>query len=66
MADAVVFAMNYVAGRLAHRIVAYTQDYADHSPLLRRFRQKIRVIPPPVIMPARRRTRYRHSVLATG
>ena len=31
LADAVVFAMNYIAGLLAHRIVAYTQDYADHS-----------------------------------
>ena len=52
LADAVVFAMNYIAGLLAHRIVAYTQDYADHSPLLRRFPRKIRVVPPPVIMPA--------------
>ncbi|MET0886004.1 MAG: glycosyltransferase [Mycetocola sp.] len=51
-ADAVVFAMNYIAGLLAHRIVAYTQDYANHSPLLRRFPRKIRVVPPPVIMPA--------------
>jgi len=51
IADAVVFTMNYVAARLSHRIVAYTQDYADHSHLLRRFPRKIRVIPPPVVMP---------------
>jgi glycosyltransferase involved in cell wall biosynthesis len=52
VADTVVFVMNWVAACLSHRIVAYTQDYADHSHLLRRFPSKIRVIPPPVIMPA--------------
>jgi glycosyltransferase involved in cell wall biosynthesis len=50
--DQTVFASNWLAGRLANRIVAYTNDYADHSRLLRRFRRKITVIPPPVIMPA--------------
>ncbi|MEO6652965.1 MAG: glycosyltransferase family 4 protein [Ilumatobacteraceae bacterium] len=50
IADRVTFAMNFLAGVCAHEIVAYTQDYADHSPLLRRFRKKIRVIPPPVVM----------------
>lgn len=50
--DQVVFAMNYTAARLADRIVAYTQDYADHSRLLHRFKSKIAVIPPPVVMPA--------------
>jgi len=52
--DQVVFSANYMASRLADRIVAYTQDYADHSRLLRRFKHKIKVIPPPVIMPAPR------------
>lgn len=49
--DQVVFGANYASARLADRIVAYTQDYADHSRLLRRFRDKIVVIPPPVVMP---------------
>ncbi len=47
--DAGVYAANYTTGTLADRIVAYTQDYADHSPLLRRFPDKINVIKPPVI-----------------
>ncbi len=49
--DEVTFGANYLAARWADRIVAYTQDYADHSRLLSRFKQKIVVIPPPVIMP---------------
>jgi glycosyltransferase involved in cell wall biosynthesis len=47
--DAGVYAANYTTGTLADRIVAYTQDYADHSPLLKRFQEKITVIKPPVI-----------------
>lgn len=50
--DQVVFGANYTAALLADRIVAYTQDYADHSRLLSRFRHKIAVIPPPVSLPA--------------
>jgi glycosyltransferase involved in cell wall biosynthesis len=49
--DRVVFASNYLAGRLAQAVVAYTQDFAQHSPFLSRFMAKVRVIPPPVIMP---------------
>ncbi len=49
--DQAVFASNYIAARLSDRIVAYTQDYADHSRLLRRFARTLTVIPPPVIMP---------------
>jgi glycosyltransferase involved in cell wall biosynthesis len=49
--DRVVFVANLAAGLLADRIVAYTQDYADHSPLLSRFKRKLVVISPPVIMP---------------
>ena len=50
--DKVVFVSNYVAGRLAQAAVAYTQDFAEHSHFLSRFLDKVRVIPPPVIMPA--------------
>jgi glycosyltransferase involved in cell wall biosynthesis len=49
--DRVVFASNYLAGRLAQAAVAYTQDFAQHSHFLSRFLDKVRVIPPPVIMP---------------
>jgi glycosyltransferase involved in cell wall biosynthesis len=49
--DAVVFVSNYLAGQLAQAIVAYTQDFAQHSPFLSRFLDKVHVIPPPVIMP---------------
>jgi glycosyltransferase involved in cell wall biosynthesis len=50
--DKVVFVSNYLAGRLAQAAVAYTQDFAQHSHFLSRFLDKVRVIPPPVIMPA--------------
>ncbi|MCU0482047.1 MAG: glycosyltransferase family 4 protein, partial [Anaerolineae bacterium] len=36
----------------APRIVAYTQDYADHSYYLHPFMDKVRVIHPPITMPA--------------
>ena len=48
VANRVVDIANLTAGRLATRIVAYTRDFADHSPFLSRFSQKIEVIPPPV------------------
>nr|MCU0495616.1 glycosyltransferase family 4 protein [Chloroflexaceae bacterium] len=48
VANRVVNASNHMAGQLATAIVAYTQDFADHSPFLTRFRHKVRVIPPPV------------------
>jgi glycosyltransferase involved in cell wall biosynthesis len=50
--DQAVFVANYVSGLCADRVVAYTQDYADHSRLLRRFGRKLVVIPPPVVMPS--------------
>jgi glycosyltransferase involved in cell wall biosynthesis len=48
--DSVTYVMNFVAGLCANSIVAYTRDYAEHSPLLRHFKRKISVIPPPVVM----------------
>jgi glycosyltransferase involved in cell wall biosynthesis len=47
----VVHVMNRLAGLLTDRVVAYTQDFADHSPFLRTFHDKIAVIPPPVELP---------------
>ena len=46
-----VHGMNRLAGFLADQVIAYTQDFADHSPFLRAFRSKIKVIPPPVELP---------------
>jgi glycosyltransferase involved in cell wall biosynthesis len=43
--------MNNLAALFTHRIVAYTQDYADHSAYLQKYSQKIRIIPPPVELP---------------
>ncbi len=49
--NAVVNVQNYLAGLLAHHIVTYTQDYADHSSYLRRFRHKLTPILPPIELP---------------
>lgn len=48
----VVHAMNRLAGRFADAVIAYTQDFADHSPFLTRFAGKVRVISPPVEIPS--------------
>lgn len=47
----VVDLMNNLAAIFTHRIVTYTQDFADHSPYLQRFRSKVNVITPPVELP---------------
>jgi glycosyltransferase involved in cell wall biosynthesis len=51
LVNQVVIFMNHLAARLSDRIVTYTQDYADHSPYLSRYSQKLRIIPPPVELP---------------
>jgi glycosyltransferase involved in cell wall biosynthesis len=48
LVNRVVQVMNHLAGILAHRIVAYTQDFAEHSPFLSRYAGKVKVIYPPV------------------
>ncbi len=48
VANRVVDVTNHVAAALATRIVAYTQDFADHSPYLQRWCDKVTIIPPPV------------------
>ena len=46
-----VHLMNHIAGVFTHRIVTYTQDYADHSKFISRFKNKLVVINPPVELP---------------
>ncbi len=47
----VVHWQNNMAGILANQIVTYTQDYADHSSYLSRYKSKLRTILPPVELP---------------
>jgi glycosyltransferase involved in cell wall biosynthesis len=51
VANTVVHFQNNMAGLLANHIVTYTQDYADHSAYLMRFRHKLTPILPPVELP---------------
>ncbi len=48
VANQVINVANETAARLAHRIVAYTRDFAENSPFLSRYLAKVQVIPPPV------------------
>jgi glycosyltransferase involved in cell wall biosynthesis len=48
IANQVVHGANHAAANLADRIVAYTRDFAEHSPFLSHYLGKIQVIPPPV------------------
>ncbi len=43
--------MNHFTGIFSHRIVTYTQDYADNSRYLRKFLSKVHIITPPVVLP---------------
>jgi glycosyltransferase involved in cell wall biosynthesis len=47
----VVHVANRVAGMFSDRVVAYTRDFADHSPFIRMFHRKVEIIPPPVELP---------------
>ncbi|MGH2582467.1 MAG: glycosyltransferase family 4 protein [Anaerolineales bacterium] len=49
--NAVIDLMNNLAALFTHRISSYTEDFANHSPYLRRFAKKVRVIPPAVELP---------------
>jgi glycosyltransferase involved in cell wall biosynthesis len=51
-ADAVVAVSNRICATWTDAVVAYTEDYAESVPLLRRVRDKLEVIPPPVVMPS--------------
>lgn len=45
------FAILWAAGHLADVVTSYSQDYAEHSPLLRSLREKVACIYPPVEIP---------------
>lgn len=47
----VVHLMNHLAGLVADRVCAYTEDFASHSPYLLRYSDKLEIINPPVVMP---------------
>lgn len=47
----VIGLMNNLAAQFTHRISSYTEDFASHSPYLRRFADKVRVISPAVELP---------------
>jgi glycosyltransferase involved in cell wall biosynthesis len=51
MVNQVVHGMNWLAAALAHRIVAYTRDFAESSAFLAGFSDKLHVVPPPVALP---------------
>jgi len=48
LANQVVNVSNRAAGNWADAIVAYTRDFAEHSPYLSQYLSKVRIIPPPV------------------
>ncbi len=52
VANQAILLMNNLAGLFTHRVVAYTRDYAESSPYLRRLLKKIKVISPPVELPS--------------
>lgn len=51
LANQSVLLMNQMAGLLTDRLITYTQDYADHSTFLRKFKKKVHIISPPVDLP---------------
>ncbi|MHB0923091.1 MAG: glycosyltransferase family 4 protein [Bellilinea sp.] len=51
VANQAIHLMNELAAKFAHRIVTNTLDYAEHSPYLRRYLEKVRIISPPIVQP---------------
>lgn len=49
--NGIINGMNHLAGSFTHRVAAYTEDFAQHSPYLQRYSDKIVVIPPPIELP---------------
>jgi glycosyltransferase involved in cell wall biosynthesis len=52
LVSGVVNVMNECAARLCDRIITHTEDFASNSLFLRRYESKVRIIPPPVLIPA--------------
>lgn len=52
VANQVVLGMNDIAARNCDTIVTNSQDYADHSAFLSKYREKVRIIHPPVALEA--------------
>jgi len=53
----VVHIVDHLAAILTNQIITYTRDYADHSPYLKHYLKKTRIIPPPVILPVTEKSR---------
>ena len=51
LVNAVINLQNRITALLANHIVTYTQDYADHSPFLSQYGEKLTPILPPVQLP---------------
>lgn len=51
LVNLVIQFQNNMAGLLANRIVTYTQDYADNSSYLSRYKKKVKAFLPPVELP---------------
>jgi len=51
LVNQVVHIMNHLAAIFTNQVITYTQDYADHSPYLRKYLKKVKIIQPPVILP---------------
>jgi glycosyltransferase involved in cell wall biosynthesis/SAM-dependent methyltransferase len=47
----IAFVILLAAGKLADAVTSYSRDYTEHSPLLRRLRDKVACIYPPVEIP---------------
>ena len=51
VANLAVSFMNWLTAIFTHRIVTYTRDYAEHSRYLNQQLHKVKIIPPPVVLP---------------
>lgn len=49
--EACVFSFYSQAARLAEAVTGYSQDYAEHSSYLSAFKNKVKVIYPPIVIP---------------